>query len=670
MKETVRKQQRRMRRGLKLGSRHSNLFYVFLACIMVVGPPMLLTGGGATAQYVWIAVTFGTEASRYTAAVEQWGLAERERFQRAAPAFVLNSTLPGVSVAPTSALALPAQPEPSRVAGGHAYLPLRYSLRPPVVFYGIKWREHLEVVKTAAAGGAARHQSRDELGFGLYASTGQRHGSSGGAADTTRHWVAAVQPLPLLRERRERMASVRCGDERGLYDFRSNICTKMQQLRRICVVIRPTALSGLNSLVGASGWTLVSNHAGVGCDTAVYPGGVKTVADTVHWGAEGGGGKRGGEGAPAGFVAAATIYTDVYLGEFLEESAHGEIDVVVVSTADPDFVAAELPTFALLGPGARAPSSYLPLRTAVPVMLLGMAMSAPWLLCLGRVCPSCVPRACGGGGGGKTEDRVNYEAAQGSPEERNRHRWLDGDVEEPMERARLLGRGSGEGDGGGGGLVGADYRPSPMRSRRSDRVGRSTSPIRYGALRAGTDDDDHASGRHVGATPGYGAVERVAPPTPWSGLSEATAKSEPRRALSPNRRRDKIAVSNTICPEPMRSAQIAPRRGGQGDWVAVFDQHGQRYYHNERTNRTAWTIPAILTTLVPPPSQANAHANSAPTLLPPPNAVALENRIIRDGEHTTSVANISWPSAGSTLLTPLVAPSPSLPPAAPNYEQQ
>ena len=70
-------------------------------------------------------------------------------------------------------------------------------------------------------------------------------------------------PLPLIRERREHSTSLHCTTSKGVYDFRHNVCTKFEVLRRLCLVMRPGR--------SASGWSLADNPGAVGCELPVAP---------------------------------------------------------------------------------------------------------------------------------------------------------------------------------------------------------------------------------------------------------------------------------------------------------------------------------------------------------------------------------------------------------------
>ena len=57
---------------------------------------------------------------------------------------------------------------------------------------------------------------------------------------------------------------------------------------------------------------------------------------------------------------------------------------MVISTAEPGFVASTLASLAELGTGALMPTSWLPMRLSLPLLLMGGAMSMPWCVCISR----------------------------------------------------------------------------------------------------------------------------------------------------------------------------------------------------------------------------------------------------------------------------------------------
>ena len=378
-KRRLRSSWHRQRARLKL--RHGDCYYLFLCCIMALGPVVLLAGVAGVGQAAWLTLTIGRDVAAYTSAVGLWGQLERERFSHAAPGVSLNSTLPGAVAGMRSVEIESVQPLPSRLEGGEPYLPLRYRLAPSVAYQSLRYHSHA---------------APPSLGLAVWASAGPGRAGDGSIARGQQAWVGSVPPLPLIRERREHSTSLHCTTSKGVYDFRHNVCTKFEVLRRLCLVMRPGS--------SASGWSLADNPGAVGCELPVAPAPIAGAAVPraapseldiddddenpdagVRAGQSGWGlglfgwGSRTSGGRPE---LAASLYEQVYLGEFLEEVLTGEVAVVLLSAADPAFVASTLPS--LRDPGSVMPAPWMPLRLGFPLIAVGVAMSVPWCVCAGR----------------------------------------------------------------------------------------------------------------------------------------------------------------------------------------------------------------------------------------------------------------------------------------------
>ena len=120
-KRRLRSSWHRQRARLKL--RHGDCYYLFLCCIMALGPVVLLAGVAGVGQAAWLTLTTGRDVAAYTSAVGLWGQLERERFSHAAPGVSLNSTLPGAVAGMRSVEIESVQPLPSRLEGGDTQPP-------------------------------------------------------------------------------------------------------------------------------------------------------------------------------------------------------------------------------------------------------------------------------------------------------------------------------------------------------------------------------------------------------------------------------------------------------------------------------------------------------------------------------------------------------------------
>lgn len=380
---------RKQRARLKL--RHSNAFYLFLGLIMCIGPPLLIGGAGCLGEAAWLQATVGQDRTVYARSVEQWGQLERERFRHAAPAAFLNTSLPGSAVGLLELSELTMEPVASRLEGGEPYLPLRYALSPTLRYNDLRYHSHRTVVS---------------IGLELHASAGPGREVDGNMARAARMRVGAVSPVPLIRERHEHSTSLRCTAGKGIYDFRHNRCTKFEVLRKLCVALHPRPVQATGT--AEAPWSLAENAGSAGCEPpggdrslppSLAPVHVLSEADADDEDDENGDGTStvGGNGwglgvfrlgptagPPAPPPLAGTLYEQVYLGEFLEQTLSGEVAVVVISTAEPGFVASTLPSLAELGSGAVMPTPWLPVRLSFPLMMLGAAMSVPWCVCVSR----------------------------------------------------------------------------------------------------------------------------------------------------------------------------------------------------------------------------------------------------------------------------------------------
>lgn len=320
---------RKQRTRLKL--RHSNAFYLFLVLIMCIGPPLLIGGAACLAQSAWLQATVGHDRSVYARAVEQWGQLERDRFRHAGPAVTLNTSLPAAARGVLELLELTMEPVASRLEGGEPYLPLRYALSPTLRYSDLQYHSHRAAVS---------------LGLELHASPGPGREVDGHVAQGARVRVGTLPPVPLIRERHERTTSQRCNADKGMYDFRHNKCTKFEVLRKLCVALRPRPVqSGGNE----AAWSLAINAGSAGCEppagvVRLLPPSLTPAEDAAddeddedgdgatavggHGWALGVFGLGGTGGAPAPPPVAGTLYEQVYLGEFLEQTLSGEVAVV------------------------------------------------------------------------------------------------------------------------------------------------------------------------------------------------------------------------------------------------------------------------------------------------------------------------------------------------------
>eukprot|EP01043_Picozoa_sp_COSAG02_P015640 COSAG02_NODE_671_length_18661_cov_9.755953_4_plen_800_part_00 len=360
---------------------------------MCVGPPLLIGGAGCLGQAAWLQATVGHDRTVYARSVDQWGQLERERFRYAAPAAILNTSLPDAAVGLLELSELTMEPVASRLDGGEPYLPLRYALSPTLRYNDVRYHSHRSMVS---------------VGLELHASGGNSRDVDGHVVRAARVRVGAVSPVPLIRERHEHSTSLRCTAEKGIYDFRHNLCTKFEVLRKLCVALRPRPTHVQSIGTTEAPWSLAENAGSAGCEppagdrppaSSSAPIHVLNEADADDEDDENGDGTTtvGGNGwglgvfgmgptagAPPPPPLAGTLYEQVYLGEFLEQTFSGEVAIVVISTAEPGFVATTLASLAERGAGALMPTSSLPVRLSFPLMMMGAAMSMPWCVCISR----------------------------------------------------------------------------------------------------------------------------------------------------------------------------------------------------------------------------------------------------------------------------------------------
>lgn len=437
---------RKQRARLKL--RHSNAFYLFLGLIMCIGPPLLIGGAACLTQAAWLQATVGRDRTAYAKAVEQWGQLERERFRHAAPALILNTSLPGALTGMLELHERAVQPVVSRLEGGDAYLPLRYALSPMLRYSNLQYHSHRAVAT---------------LGLELYASAGPTRDDDGQVVPSARVRVGTVPSVSLIRERHERTTSVHCTAGKGIYDFRHNLCTKFEVLRKLCVALRPRPIQ---SAEDEAAWLLVQNTGAAGCEPpagarstpqALPPAHVPSELDADEDDQDGDGATTiGGNGwglsvfsmgattgAPPPPPLAGTLYEEVYLGEFLEQTLSGEIAIVIISAGEPGFVATTLASLSTLEIGAVMPTSWVPVRLSFPILLMGGAMSIPWCVCITRSRQATLEERGAGGDSSESGGGPSYNFSSDDADEMDD---LFADLEggdRTNERVPLLGVGLG-----------------------------------------------------------------------------------------------------------------------------------------------------------------------------------------------------------------------------------
>ena len=728
---------RLVRRKMRLGYRHGNLFYLFLCAIMLVGPVVLLAGGSAVWQSAWIASTFGRDRDKYTNAVDGWTAGRRGDFQRIKPTFVLNSTVPSwasssfiAGETASNAVILDLAPVRGRLPAGAAYIPLRYSVDPPFSYH-LRWRDHSEIASPDG------HRSLDALGLSLYAAgDGKEEALKRGSSADGRAFVGRVLPLPLLRERQAHMSSHQCSTNQGLYNYNEHICTTMEVLRRICIVIRPIENSigvvattplytGSATPPPSPSWEMIPNSEGVGCEQPASVGDARGQADLTV--ARGQLWRQGGPPSHGGVAAWAGLYASVYLGEFLEDelvSSHtvhtmlmryhpgssqvarrqyftsesssclwlisamylllqlcakcgcacgcasplrplsvhcnshcllcfiimqnGEVEIVLISADDPDFVASTLPSFRMLGVGAHTPEPWLSARLALPMLLLGCAMSAPWCLCVQRSC--CDGRGKGVGWPLRAADTSSHRNGFSSEEEQDLRLLLRSQQLEaklvgmiPMGSSDIGERSSSDNEDMAMDQFDAADGERKLLLRRQAQVG---MPTRTRAGRSATAGIGWIGREHhpplaQGWLPQQLPQPQAVPVparTPWSRLMHKSdshptvygnavgsrsllsgapqAVPPPTQSSAPRVHHDRQKPQTDS--QPLNQTRTAQRLPNTVEWVPYLDEKGRRYYHNPLTDVTSWNIPSHQNIPTQPPK------HHPPQLSPPTVTVQLE----------------------------------------------